>query len=317
MGDGEPQMRPYQTKLYSEAALRDSPSMRDGVTVEQEARLRCAACQLVVAGGAMLNLPHDATLSAASFVLRFYAERSWVQFADPMPIVSACIFLASKLEEVPRRISDIVNAMNRLQHPRAAVRSAAEGGGEVPVPVALTQAIDTARRERAAVLPSSVPTTAPAAPPDILVGDSYYDAKQRLIADEQHVLRALVFDVGQFQPHKWLLNMCRSCRCSARVTQHACAVLNDSILCTTQSLQHPQEVLAASALNMSVLLQDAAGEMPPQWWRCVGVDMAVLETIGHELVDLYAQQPPGGKTAAVTPSSAVGAPIVLYRRQAT
>jgi hypothetical protein len=45
--------------------------------------------------------------------------------------------------------------------------------------------------------------------------------------------------------------------------------------------------------------------------------MAVLETIGHELVDLYAQQPPGGKTAAVTPSSAVGAPIVLYRRQAT
>ena len=27
MGDGEPQMRPYQTKLYSEAALRDSPSM--------------------------------------------------------------------------------------------------------------------------------------------------------------------------------------------------------------------------------------------------------------------------------------------------
>lgn len=75
---------------------------RDGVTVEQEARLRCAACQLVVAGGAMLNLPHDATLSAASFVLRFYAERSWVQFADPMPIVSACIFLASKLEEVRR-----------------------------------------------------------------------------------------------------------------------------------------------------------------------------------------------------------------------
>ena len=59
------------------------------------------------------------------------------------------------------------------------------------------------------------------------MGDSYYDAKQRLIADEQHVLRALVFDVGQFQPHKWLLNMCRSCRCSARVTQHACAVLND------------------------------------------------------------------------------------------
>lgn len=57
--------------------------------------------------------------------------------------------------------------------------------------------------------------------------------------------------------------------------------------------------------------------LPPQWWRCVGVDMAVLETIGHELVDLYAQQPPGGKTAAVTPSSAVGAPIVLYRRQAT
>jgi len=70
------------------------------VTAEQETRLRRSACQLVVAGGAMLNLPHDATLSAASFVLRFYAERSWAQFSDSLPIVSACLFLASKLEEV-------------------------------------------------------------------------------------------------------------------------------------------------------------------------------------------------------------------------
>ena len=62
---------------------------------------RCAACQLVVAGGAMLNLPHDATLSAASCVLRFYAERPWAaQFSDSLPIFRACIFLASRLEEV-------------------------------------------------------------------------------------------------------------------------------------------------------------------------------------------------------------------------
>lgn len=59
------------------------------------------------------------------------------------------------------------------------------------------------------------------------MGESYYVAKERLIANEQDVLRALAFDVGQFQPHKWLLNFCRSCRCSARVTQQACAVLND------------------------------------------------------------------------------------------
>jgi hypothetical protein len=79
--------------------------------------------------------------------------------------------MSGRLAQVPRRISDIVNAMNRLQHPRAAVRSAADGGGEVLAPAVLTEAVDRARRDRAAALPSSVSTSdyATAVPPDILV----------------------------------------------------------------------------------------------------------------------------------------------------
>ena len=84
------------------------------------------------------------------------------------------------------------------------------------------------------------------------------------------------------------------------------------MLCTTRGLQHSQEVLAAGALNVSALLLDATGELPPQWWRCVGVDMAVLEAVGHELMDLYEPALPSGGISVASEG-----PVVLYRRKAS
>ena len=47
-----------------------------------------------------------------------------------------------------------------------------------------------------------------------LAGDAYYAAKDRLIMDEQVLLRVLRFSISIEHPHKYLLNMCRLLGCS-------------------------------------------------------------------------------------------------------
>ena len=51
-------------------------------------------------------------------LLRVFYERHAYAHASPERVVPACIFLASKLEEEPRRVSDVVNATHRALYPK-------------------------------------------------------------------------------------------------------------------------------------------------------------------------------------------------------
>ncbi len=63
-----------------------------------------------------------------------------------------------------------------------------------------------------------------------LAGDDYYAAKDQLIMDEQLLLRVLRFEIAVQHAHKYLLNMCHVLRCSQPLAQMAtCLVRREMI----------------------------------------------------------------------------------------
>ena len=101
----------------SEDRLRDgSPSRLAGMSVVAETRCREQACELLRVVARRLRLPLPPTVAALTILLRFYQRRAHDECSAQF-VVPTCLFVASKLEEVPRRISDIVNVTHRVLYP--------------------------------------------------------------------------------------------------------------------------------------------------------------------------------------------------------
>jgi len=104
-----------------------SPSQRDGMSPETEAAIRSLSCELIQLAGKLLKLPQVAMATGCVLFQRFYYAKSFVRI--PFEVVAmACVVLASKIEEAPRRMRDIINVFNHIKQIR---------GGKPITPVTL------------------------------------------------------------------------------------------------------------------------------------------------------------------------------------
>mmetsp|Transcript_27997 Transcript_27997/g.38721 ORF Transcript_27997/g.38721 Transcript_27997/m.38721 type:complete len:276 (-) Transcript_27997:324-1151(-) len=258
--------------IFTKSELEtNSPSRLCGLSAEEEQKRRQYSLQLAQASSCALQLPHIATVTTLLLLQRFYAVKSFTLFPDVQWVVCTCIFLAAKLEEDPRRASDVLNAVHRILLPAT----------DASVPSILQSYEIDASQDPSKLISSSREL--------LLLGEEYFKAKEKLIEYEQEVLRALQFQVGVSPPHKHLLNFARFLHLPQSLTQLAYAALNDCLLYTTLCLQYPPAVLAASALNLAALLLEVAHELPSEWWIALDgdLDMLLLEEIGHVLLDVY------------------------------
>nr|BAB25762.1 unnamed protein product [Mus musculus] len=103
--------------------------MSSGLDVDTETGLRVVGCELIQAAGILLRLPQVAMATGQVLFQRFFYTKSFVKHS--MEHVSmACVHLASKIEEAPRRIRDVINVFHRLRHLREKKK---------PVPLVLDQ----------------------------------------------------------------------------------------------------------------------------------------------------------------------------------
>ncbi|RWS03310.1 cyclin-L1-like isoform X1, partial [Dinothrombium tinctorium] len=97
--------------------LQKTPSFCDGLSEEHEYDLRILGCELIQTSGILLKLPQVAMATGQVLFHRFYYSKSFVRY--PMEVTAmACITLASKIEEAPRRIRDVINVFHHMKQIR-------------------------------------------------------------------------------------------------------------------------------------------------------------------------------------------------------
>ncbi|ETW00671.1 hypothetical protein H310_07235 [Aphanomyces invadans] len=195
-----------------------TPSQLEGLSGADEKQHRFFACELIQESGILLQLPQVVLATAQSLLHRFYARQSLFDF-DAFRAAMGCIFLASKAEEHPRRIKDVVQVFFRMRNRRMDL-------GLTPM------------------LPSD---------PRFATWSDW------LVMVERQVLIEVGFSIDGTteHPHKFLLYYVKLLECSDACAQKAWNYVNDSFridLC----LRYDAHVIACAAISLAArVLQHA------------------------------------------------------------
>ncbi|KAG5835585.1 hypothetical protein ANANG_G00245560 [Anguilla anguilla] len=101
--------------LLSPERLERSPSAEQGLPLDTEEQLRTQGCELIQAAGILLRMPQVAMATGQILFQRFFYCKSFIRHCVET-VAMACVHLASKIEEEPRRIRDVLNVFHRLKH---------------------------------------------------------------------------------------------------------------------------------------------------------------------------------------------------------
>lgn len=107
----------YTRKWYfSRKEIEDqSPSRKDGIDFKYESHLRESYCQFLQKLGKKINVPQVTIAGGMLLCHRFYIRQSHAK-NDWQTIATASMFLASKMEETPRFLKDVVIAGYELMY---------------------------------------------------------------------------------------------------------------------------------------------------------------------------------------------------------
>ena len=144
------------------AAIAPAPDAESDDTINGQ---RVYGCELIQQMGIMLALPQVGIATAQVMFHRFYARRSMRRF-DVRHVATGALFLATKVEECPRKVRDVLGCFQHLLSKRA---------GKRPVPL------------------------------DIFSQD-YANLKDKLIRADGEILKELGFILYSEHPHKFILN---------------------------------------------------------------------------------------------------------------
>uniref|UniRef100_A0A183BVT2 CYCLIN domain-containing protein n=1 Tax=Globodera pallida TaxID=36090 RepID=A0A183BVT2_GLOPA len=102
--------------LWNPEDLESTPSIKAAISMEEENSFRRDGVRVIKDIGKAMNLKSNPTLATASvFYHRFYMFHSFGEY--PLHMTSlACIFLAGKVEETPKKCKDLL-AVAREQYP--------------------------------------------------------------------------------------------------------------------------------------------------------------------------------------------------------
>ncbi|GMH28538.1 hypothetical protein Nepgr_030381 [Nepenthes gracilis] len=102
------------TFYLSDEQLKNSPSRKDGIDEETETTLRIYGCDLIQESGILLKLPQAVMATGQVLFHRFYCKKSFARF-DVKRVASSCVWLASKLEESPRKARQVLIVFHRME----------------------------------------------------------------------------------------------------------------------------------------------------------------------------------------------------------
>merc|ERR1711871_71 len=94
----------------------DTPSRRDGISENEEKENRKDTCGFIQEAGMKLKMPQYTIATAIVYFHRFFMRHS-LKVYDKMMVGTACLFLAGKAEETPRKLKDAVSTGYSIKYP--------------------------------------------------------------------------------------------------------------------------------------------------------------------------------------------------------
>ncbi|KAK2090551.1 Cyclin-L1 [Saguinus oedipus] len=266
--------------LIPEERLSPTPSMQDGLDLPSETDLRILGCELIQAAGILLRLPQVAMATGQVLFHRFFYSKSFVKHSFEI-VAMACINLASKIEEAPRRIRDVINVFHHLRQLRG--------------------------KSDQLHLPK------PGTPSPLILDQNYINTKNQVIKAERRVLKELGFCVHVKHPHKIIVMYLQVLECERNQTLVQTAwkteaeiknYMNDSLRTNVFVRFQPETIacaciyLAARALQPNYELLEKEVEK-----RKVALQEAKLKAKGLNPDGTPALSTLGGFSPASKPSS--------------
>lgn len=92
---------------YDKRDLKNTPSIRDGLSFETDRRYRKEGARFIMECGTKMGLGHNTMATGVVYFHRFYVFHSFKSF--PRYVTACCcLFLAGKVEETPKKCKDII-----------------------------------------------------------------------------------------------------------------------------------------------------------------------------------------------------------------
>ena len=159
------------------------PSLKDGMTAEDESEKRRKTCRFIEEAGRLLKLPRVAVSTAMVFFHRFYAKHSFAKH-DRFEVAVATIVLAAKTEESPKKVNTVILECHKLKHRgmqagRISQQRTSSGGASPPPP----------------------PPSADLDPK----GKEFTKLKERILLLERVILHTIGFELSIDHPYKFFV----------------------------------------------------------------------------------------------------------------
>jgi len=256
------------TALYPLASLSQiqrTPSKEDGIPADLEEDLRAYGCKLIQQAGVLLKQKQVAMATAQILFQRFWYVTSMKQFGIG-DVGMGALYLASKLEECPIRMRDLINVydllLSRAAHDLEAKR----------------HPTNLKARAEFSYMPMGY------------FSQTFYDLKDALVVAEMQILKRLGFNVHVVLPYGSLVNYLRVLGLLNRddVPQRAWGYLNDALQTPVYALYTvPTIVSAAILLTVRHLGISLPSEPSNCWWELFDAEWEDVWSVAGYIMRLY------------------------------
>ncbi|CAH8588479.1 unnamed protein product [Dicrocoelium dendriticum] len=237
--------------IIPEERRSPTPSMLDGMDSELETELRIMGCELIQDSGVLLRLPQVAMATAQVLYQRFFYSKSFIRhFYEHYSM--ACIFLAAKLEECPRRIRDVINVFHHIRQVREQ---------RVPTPVMLDQSYSNLKNQ-------------------VIKAERRILKELGFCVHAKHPHKLIICYLKALEQET-----------NGKLVQTAWNYMNDSLR-TDLFVRYLPEAIACACIYLAACNLGIPLPRHPAWWEMFTVDDESVREISLCLLRLYARPKP-------------------------
>ncbi|CAA7023622.1 unnamed protein product [Microthlaspi erraticum] len=204
--------------------IKNSPSRKDGIDETTETTLKIYGCDLIQEAGILLRLPQAVMATGQVLFHRFYCKKSLAKF-DVKIVAASCVWLASKLEENPKKARQVIIVFHRME----------------------------CRRENLPVDHLD------------LYSKKFSELKVDLSRTERHILKEMGFVCHVEHPHKFISNYLATLETPPELRQEAWNLANDSLRTSLCVRFRSEVVACGVVYAAARRFQVPLPENPPWW----------------------------------------------------